>query len=103
MAQIDQKTHEMDANSIKIFEKWVKKCRKMGLLSAKLGDFEFTAPELPKRPKKGMAPQVGSGVEGLVHDETANQPSDSEMLYYSTQSYDIMRETRKESRARNEA
>jgi len=94
----------MDANSIKIFEKWVKKCRKMGLLSAKLGDFEFTAPQLVKKERKGgLAPEVGSGVEGLVHDESAKMPDDTRMLYYSTPEFDMINAGQKETRARNEA
>ena len=83
----------MDQNSIKIFEKWVKKCKKLGLLYARMGEFEYQVTEIPKKIRKNA--QKDDKIEGLVHDESAKMPNDSEMLLYSTPYFDVTRESRK--------
>lgn len=85
----------MDANQLKNFRKWVKFCQKQGLIAAKCGEFEFSASQKAKIPeKKGKLAQ--NEIEGLVHDPSAAMPNDSEMLYYSTQTFDSIRESRKD-------
>ena len=83
----------MDQNSIKIFEKWVKKCKKLGLSYAKCGEFEFSSAEIVKTPKKTAK---SDKIEGLTHDPASAMPPDSEMLYYSTDTFDSIRNSRKD-------
>lgn len=91
----------MDQNSIKIFEKWVKKCKKLGLSYAKMGDFEFSeVQKVEKAAKKGKLAQKEGKIEGLTHDPSAAMPQDSEMLFYSTPTFDSMRESRKDNTPR---
>lgn len=75
-------------------------CKKLGLLSARMGDWEYTAEiKLPKLPKSKR--KDDGTIEGLVHDPAAAMPSDSEMLYYSTQYFDQLRNSRKDPTPRN--
>ena len=84
-----------DEKSLKAYRKWVKMCRKMGLLTARMGDWEYSAEvKVTKLPKSKKNDDT---IEGLVHDPAAAMPSDSEMLYYSTDTFDSMRESRKDS------
>lgn len=69
-------------------------CKKLGLLSAKMGDWEYSAE--PKAAKLHKSKKNDGTIEGLVHDPTAAMPSDSEMLYYSTDTFDSMRGSRKD-------
>ncbi len=69
-------------------------CKKLGLLSAKMGDWEYSAE--PKAPKLPKSKKNDGTIEGLVHDPNAAMPSDSEMLYYSTDTFDSIRNTRKD-------
>lgn len=89
----------------KEFQKLVKWCKKQGLSYAKMDGFEFSMIQRVETPKKkgNGAPKVkGSGVEGLVHDPSAQMPSDSEMVFYSTDEFDRIQAGRKETKARNE-
>lgn len=87
----------MDANSIKIFQKWVKTCKKLNLSYAKMGDFEYTILQKEvKAPKLGKKSKNDEKVEGLIHDPSAAMPSDGDMLYYSTDNFDLIRESRKD-------
>jgi len=85
--------HIVDAIQLKTFKKWLKFCQKQGLSAAKCGDFEFSSTEVVKKPKKSPK---SDKIEGLVHDPSAAMPSDSEMLYYSTDSFDAIRNSRKD-------
>ena len=80
-------------NQLKLFRKWVKLCKKLNLLSAKMGDWEYSALELPKKTRNSKKSDT---IEGLVHDPSAAMPSDSEMLYYSTETFDSIRNSRKD-------
>ena len=90
----------MDTNQLKNFRKWVKWCKKLGLLSAKMGEWEYSAevkaPKLPKSKKND------DKIEGLVHDPSAAMPNDSEMLVYSSPYFDVIQSGRKETKARNQ-
>ena len=87
----------MDQNSIKIFEKWVKKCKKLGLLYARMGDFEYsTEIKSPKASRSLTKDKKSDTIEGLVNDSSAAMPPDSEMLYYSTDTFDSIRNSRKD-------
>lgn len=74
-------------------------CKKLGLLSAKMGDWEYTAEV--KAPKLSRSKKNDGTIEGLVHDPSAAMPSDSEMLYYSTDTFDSIRNSRKDPIPRN--
>lgn len=74
-------------------------CKKLGLLSAKMGDWEYSAE--PKGAKVPKSKKNDGTIEGLVHDPSAAMPSDSEMLYYSTEYYDQLRNSRKDPTPRN--
>jgi len=91
----------VDTNQLKNYQKWVKKLRKQGLLHAKCGEWEFRAVELPKKTqKKGAVPESSDKIDGLITDESAKMPNDSEMLFFSTESFDFMRESRKDNTPR---
>jgi hypothetical protein len=88
----------MDANQLKNFKKWVKFCKKEGFSQAKCGDYEFSTVEIAKKTKKTTK---SDKIEGLVHDPGAAMPPDSEMLYYSTDTFDSIRNSRKDPTPRN--
>jgi hypothetical protein len=91
----------VDANSIKNYRKWIKMCKKLQLTEARMGDWYFSTAQAPEKPRKlGKSIGKSDNIEGLVHDESAKMPSDSEMLMYSTESFDFMRESRKDNRPR---
>ena len=92
----------MDLNQLKIYQKWVKMCKKQGLSYAKCGEFEFTCQEKPQKVSKKPSKNADEGVEGLVHDESAKMPNDSEMLFYATEYFDQMQANKKPQKARNE-
>lgn len=69
-------------------------CKKLGLLSAKMGDWEYTAQEKPA--KTSAKSKKSDTIEGLTHDPAAVMPNDSEMLFYSTEYYDQLRNSRKD-------
>jgi len=94
---------QIDEKSLKTYRKWVKMCQKMGLLSAKMGEWEYSAqPKMPKSAKSLTKDKKDDMIEGLVHDPAAAMPSDSDLLYYSTDSFDQILSGRKETKARNE-
>lgn len=87
--------------SIKEIQKLVKWCKKQGINHLKTADFEFSMVYTPgKIAKLNKSIEKSDTIEGLVHDESAKMPSDSEMLMYSTESYDFMRESRKDNTPR---
>lgn len=90
----------MDANQLKTFKKWVKFCKNEGFSEAKCGDFSFSKTEVVKKTK--VSKKSSDKIEGLVHDPSAAMPNDSELLFYSTQSYDVMQENKKPQKAINE-
>jgi len=86
-----------DEKSLKAYRKWVKMCRKMGLLTARMGDWEYSAEvKTPKASRSLIKSKDDGKIEGLVHDPSAAQPPDSEMLFYSTTHFDTIRESRKD-------
>ena len=87
----------MDQNQVKNFRKWVKSCQKLGLIEAKCGEWEYKAQvKAPKASRSLTKDKKDDMIEGLVHDESAKMPNDSEMLYYSTPVFDAIRESRKD-------
>jgi hypothetical protein len=82
-----------DEKTLKAYRKWIKMCQKLNLHSARMGDWEYSA--MPKAPKLVKSKKTGT-IEGLVHDPNAQMPSDGDMLYYSTDSYDAIRNSRKD-------
>lgn len=88
---------QIDEKSLRAYRKWVKMCRKMGLLTARMGDWEYSAEiKVPKASRSLTKDKKDSMIEGLVHDPSAAMPNDSEMLYYSTDSFDSIRNSRKD-------
>jgi hypothetical protein len=86
-----------DEKTLKEYIKWIKMCKKLNLISARMGDWEYSAaPVVPKLSKS----KKNDTIEGLVHDPSIAQPPDSEMLFYSTPSFDLMRESRKDNTPR---
>ena len=76
-------------------------CKKLQLTEARMGDWYFSTIQALEKPKKlGKSIGKSDNVEGLVHDESAKMPSDSEMLFYSTNSFDLLRESRKDDTPR---
>ncbi len=76
-------------------------CKKLQLTEARMGDWYFSTAQIAEKTKKTTKSNVKSDtIDGLTTDEAAKMPSDSEMLLYSTESYDFMRESRKDSTAR---
>ena len=76
-------------------------CKKLQLTEARMGDWYFSTLQPIEKPKKaGKSIEKTDSIEGLVHDESAKMPSDSEMLMYSTESFDFMRESRKDNTPR---
>lgn len=62
-----------------------------------MGDFEYSATEkVVKAPKSLKKSEKDDKIEGLVHDPSLAQPPDSEMLFYSTNTFDAIRESRKD-------
>ena len=85
--------------TVKEIQKLVKWCKKQGINHLKTVDFEFS---LQEKPVKSVKPKKNSDkIEGLVNDPSAAMPSDSEMLYYSTDSFDAIRNSRKDPTPRN--
>ena len=83
--------------TIKEFQKLVKWCKKQGLFYAKFDSFEFSMAQIvEKNKKKGKLGQKSDKIEGLVHEPAAAMPPDSEMLYYSTDTFDSIRNSRKD-------
>jgi len=74
-------------------------CKKLGLLHAKMGDWEYTAAQKPVSLSKSS--KKSDTIEGLVHDPNAAMPPDSEMLFYSTETFDSIRNSRKDPTPRN--
>ncbi len=85
--------------TIKEFQKLVKWCKKQGLNYAKCADFEFSTQEKPVKAPK--LKKNSDKIEGLVNDPSAAMPPDSEMLYYSTDTFDSIRNSRKDPTPRN--
>ena len=93
----------MDQNQVKNFRKWVKMCKKLNLLHAKMGEWEYSAEVKAPKASRSLTKAKNDGkIEGLVHDPAAAMPSDGDLLYYSTESFDQMLSGRKEIKARNE-
>jgi hypothetical protein len=67
-----------------------------------MGDYEYTAEvKAPKASKSLTKPKIDDNLEGLTHDPSSAMPPDNEMLYYSTDSFDSLRESRKNPIPRN--
>jgi hypothetical protein len=86
-----------DEKTLKEYIKWIKMCKKLNLTSARMGDWEYSAAPITPRLSKS---KKNDTIEGLVHDPEAQMPSDGDMLYYSTDSYDAIRSSRKDPVAR---
>ena len=76
-------------------------CKKLGLSYGKMGDYEFSTSEVVKKTSKRGIASKNEKIEGLIHDPSAAMPPDSEMLYYSTDSFDAIRNSRKDPTPRN--
>ena len=76
-------------------------CKKLQLTEARMGDWYFSTAQIAEKTKKTTKSNVKSdNIEGLIHDPTAAMPSDREMQFYSVETYDFMRESRKEETSR---
>ena len=67
----------------------------MGLSEARLGDWEYKMLEKPA--KRLTKIKQDDKIEGLISNPEAAQPPDSEMLFYSTETYDFIKASRKEN------
>lgn len=76
-------------------------CKKLQLTEARMGDWYFSTAQIAEKTKKTTKSNVKSDtIEGLIHDPAAAMPSDREMQFYSVETYDFMRESRKEETPR---
>lgn len=94
----------MTEKSLKTFQKYVKWCKKQGLSYAKCGSFEFSTAQVLEKPRKSVTSKsIGKSdsIEGLTTDESAKMPSDGDMLFYSTESFDHLTNSRKDPTPRN--
>lgn len=84
--------------TFKEVQKAIKWCKKQHIQYLKTADFEFSSAEVVKKTSKKPK---SDKIEGLVHDPSAAMPPDSEMLYYSTDTFDSIRNSRKDPTPRN--
>jgi hypothetical protein len=85
--------------TFKEIQKAIKWCKKQGINELKTADFQFSMTEKPVKAIKSK--KNSDKIEGLIHDPAAAMPPDSEMLYYSTQTFDSIRNSRKDPTPRN--
>jgi len=82
---------------LKNFKKWVKFCQKQGFSAAKCGEYEFSSTQsLRKTQEKTKSTKKEPLIEGLTNDPDSAMPPDSEMLFYSTDTFDSIRGSRKD-------
>lgn len=85
--------------TFKEIQKAIKWCKKQGINNLKTAEFEFSLTEKVSKSSKSL--KKSDKIEGLVHDASAAMPPDSEMLYYSTETFDSIRNSRKDQTPRN--
>lgn len=86
--------------TFKEIQKAIKWCKKQGINHLKTPEFEFSAE--PKIPKRAKSLKKDEKIEGLTENQEARMPSDGDLLFWSTETFDQMQAGRKEPKARNE-
>jgi len=88
--------------TFKEIQKAIKWAKKQGLSYLKTADFEFSSvSKAVNSTKSGAKSKKDEKIEGLTHDESAKMPNDSEMLLYSTEYFDHLRNSRKDPTPRS--